>query len=268
MSIAQNGGMDPAPDALLDRRSSQELADLRRRAYGPEADIATDPVAMARLAELEALGRAAAPRVAPPEPIDLAPESVESRADAAATSAPPPEDGPAEESDSAESDAPERPRARRTPRWLWAVVAVVAVAAAVATFLFVTQPRVEDTLIRAGDSSAEPPTLLSDTGFLGYIQVDEDAFVPYEPYRGIVPWVASRRIGGSCVVLVLDGDAVGYGCGLGDLNAVADLVVDGTDGRWTRFDLREGSILRFTLRGDVVDVQVAEVPAPEPTVTD
>src|SRR6187431_1990741 len=34
-----------------------ELAELRRRAYGPHADIATDPVAQARLHELEALER-------------------------------------------------------------------------------------------------------------------------------------------------------------------------------------------------------------------
>ena len=42
-----------------------ELRALRARAYGPDADIQDDPVAMARLHELEAAARAAAPVVVP-----------------------------------------------------------------------------------------------------------------------------------------------------------------------------------------------------------
>ncbi len=49
---AHNGGMPTERDTGVD-----ELAELRRRAYGPHADIATDPVAQARLHELEALER-------------------------------------------------------------------------------------------------------------------------------------------------------------------------------------------------------------------
>src|SRR6476469_2850542 len=40
---------------------SRELADLRKRAYGPDADIDDDPVALRRLLELEALLHVEAP---------------------------------------------------------------------------------------------------------------------------------------------------------------------------------------------------------------
>src|SRR4029450_3948501 len=48
------GFMD-APSLTPER--SRELADLRRRAYGPDADIQRDPGALHRLHELEALAR-------------------------------------------------------------------------------------------------------------------------------------------------------------------------------------------------------------------
>ncbi|KHK95285.1 hypothetical protein LK09_19525 [Microbacterium mangrovi] len=45
-----------------------ELAELRRRAYGPDADIAADPEARARLAELEAASHARHPGASPVPP--------------------------------------------------------------------------------------------------------------------------------------------------------------------------------------------------------
>ncbi|WP_160150865.1 hypothetical protein [Microbacterium timonense] len=54
-------------------RSDDELRALRARAYGPDADIHDDPVAMARLHELETLARerTPAPSVPPPQtPMD------------------------------------------------------------------------------------------------------------------------------------------------------------------------------------------------------
>ncbi len=53
----------------------QELAQLRARAYGPNADIDDDPRALARLRELEDSRRTAAPPVAPPRPELPAPDA-------------------------------------------------------------------------------------------------------------------------------------------------------------------------------------------------
>ncbi|MGZ8803737.1 MAG: hypothetical protein ACXWZG_00360, partial [Microbacterium sp.] len=58
----------------MDDADVAELADLRRRAYGPDADIDTDPAAVARLDELETRARLRfAARSAPGES-DLEPE--------------------------------------------------------------------------------------------------------------------------------------------------------------------------------------------------
>ena len=52
----ENEGMD-APRGLVEFEGTDELQRLRRRAYGPDADIAGDAVAQARLSELEAAQR-------------------------------------------------------------------------------------------------------------------------------------------------------------------------------------------------------------------
>ena len=59
---ADNGPMD-APSLTAAR--SKELADLRRRAYGPNADIDSDPAAQHRLHELEELARPSASEAPP-----------------------------------------------------------------------------------------------------------------------------------------------------------------------------------------------------------
>ena len=53
--------MEAVMDGVLDARARQELADLRRRAYGTDADILTDPAALARLEALERRAHVAAP---------------------------------------------------------------------------------------------------------------------------------------------------------------------------------------------------------------
>ncbi len=42
---------------ISSHEGSRELAALRRRAYGPDADIQSDPAAVRRLSELEDLAR-------------------------------------------------------------------------------------------------------------------------------------------------------------------------------------------------------------------
>lgn len=104
-----------------------ELQALRRRAYGPDADIFGDPAALRRLRELEGKGRPVetGPEVADRDDAPAAPESAEARVPA--EPAEPLE--PAEQPPAATGD---RPRLRlRRPR-LIATLALVVVAAVVA----------------------------------------------------------------------------------------------------------------------------------------
>jgi hypothetical protein len=116
-----------------------ELRLLRERAYGPGADIHDDPVALARLRELEEAGARtdAAPSEPagsePPfsEPTSPDPASPEPAASAAAEADEPVEVEPADPGgippDLAEADPPARraPISRRLA-WLWAASVVVA----------------------------------------------------------------------------------------------------------------------------------------------
>lgn len=99
-----------------------ELARLRRRAYGPAADIADDPAALARLRELEgASGGApsfATPVVAGPAEDPPAADEPEAR---------PRDPSPVEE--------PAAPAARRAPRWITRGVAIGSAAVLVAVLL-------------------------------------------------------------------------------------------------------------------------------------
>ena len=119
---------------------SKELADLRRRAYGPHADIESDPAAQRRLHELEELARppvvADAARlertadVRRREPVATGGPEGE-RAEAEASVAPTSMTGVAV-ADAAEPapSGPRRPWWRRVP--LWAVTAALGVALGVA----------------------------------------------------------------------------------------------------------------------------------------
>lgn len=109
-----------------------ELQRLRARAYGPDADIAEDPAAVRRLAELEAQQRDAAEPAEPAEPAHARQSEPQERAESG------------EESGTGETVQPDREQpdaARRPPRivrWLpalWAVsLLVVAAVAATMTF--------------------------------------------------------------------------------------------------------------------------------------
>jgi len=107
----------------MDAATRAELEDLRRRAYGPEADIRDDPVALARLGELEDQARGGATPVEPPEP---EPEPEPEPAPVGTATLPEP--------DPAESDAPPAARPSRARSAVFragagalAVVAVMAV---------------------------------------------------------------------------------------------------------------------------------------------
>lgn len=120
-----------------------ELAALRRRAYGPHADIADDPVALARLTELERRpDRKAAPTAAQPATTSAVPTAPTASPDAPVA-----------------REAPDVPTPRR-PAWHTAMVVAVAAVALVTGGAAAAQaggaPRVEAS--NAADPESEPAT--------------------------------------------------------------------------------------------------------------
>ena len=156
----------------VDDAQERELAVLRRRAYGPDADIDTDPVARARLIELE--------------------ERLRGR-DAGEPAAPPDADGPA-------------PPARRRPAWHTALVVTCAAAAIVLGVIAGTAPhagegvvlvdartgvRITDSVIAGFVTSPHTRLLLSiplDGSFGDYVDLPARA-APHLPDSSPARWL-------------------------------------------------------------------------------
>ena len=242
--------------------AERELAELRTRAYGPDADIQTDPAALARLRELEAAHRPRAPErddeleTAVPsaggEPVVAL--SATNRDDKDET-------GPAGDAspDTAESENPPPlgwRRAVATPAGRTTVVAaslaaVLAVGYAVG---WLVGPHPDATLRPEADEASR--LALSMIGFLG-IRADTSSVRGYERYQGIEPWFFQDEQGFHCFMLVTSpGFVDGANCVPPGVDLYADMVP------WTELvdensePLPAGSIIRFHYLGDRVDVNV------------
>lgn len=254
---------------LLSPERSRELEMLRRRAYGPEADIVLDPAAQQRLRELEDLARRAI----------AAPDSTEERGtgepgtdDAAgmalegASAATPAAEGssrdlsaPAERSatDDPRADSPVKVRRsgwKRIP--LWTVTAVAGIAIGLAAGL--TLP-----------TDSEPPPDLTlgidpnggdrGAGFaenLDYWGVDQGSVVPHESFDVIQVWTAFGVDGSRCLLLSHDGSFLSATCTGAGLDPVLDFTV--FDGMSLDLDesLPVGTVIRFLGHEGSVDVWV------------
>lgn len=123
----------------MDAETRAELSALRRRAYGPDADLDADPTALARLIELEDLARTAAPNPSAADPV--APRPVVPSP--GAPDAPPPQSTAPNltavlpsEPPAVVPAPPRRRRMRRGP-----LIAAVTAAAAIVIAIVVTTPR-------------------------------------------------------------------------------------------------------------------------------
>ncbi|MHC2998873.1 hypothetical protein [Microbacterium sp. HJ5] len=241
---------------------SRELADLRKRAYGPDADIQRDPVAQARLHELEALARSTA-EAAPAAEADARPTTPVPDAEATASVAAREEeatDDPAEAAPAAAQVADPAAPARR--RWwqrvpLWSVTALVGIAAGVA--IGVAWPT----------DSEPPPDLVLDVepagaergaGFtenLNYWGVDPGSVVPHEAFDTIQVWTARAVDDARCVLLSHEGGFLGATCSGAGLDPVLDFTV--YDGMSVELDseLPVGTVIRFVGRDGRVAVWVS-----------
>jgi hypothetical protein len=273
---ASRGQADNVPmDASsLTAARSRELADLRRRAYGPNADIDSDPAAQRRLHELEELARPSASE--PPsrpdrlreghrrgsDPDDAAAgESSGAQASVALESDPGAVDGGAADTPEAAAPATARRWWQRVP--LWAVTAVAGIAVGLAAGL--TWPT----------DSEPPPDLTLDVapgggergaGFtenLNYWGVDPGSVVPHEQFDVIQVWTARAVDESRCVLLSHDGGFLSATCSGGGLDPVLDFTV--YDGMSLEFDepLPIGTVIRFVGRSGHVDVWVSAPGGPQ-----
>ncbi|MDT0117396.1 hypothetical protein Q9R20_10380 [Microbacterium sp. PRF11] len=240
----------------MDEGAREELARLRARAYGPDADIDADPEAWARLRELEERERLA------PAPVDAAP--IGPRDEVAASVDP-------DDDDEDEDDPPERRPLVRSKRgvWAWAVsLAVVTALASAATALGLTFVPVTgsadasqvDTL--EPDPGADTPPVFGErtgaerafrdyygvTAFVGYAQVDATENRSPCIYLLDTDEVSDDEVRG------LRGNFVYGGCGAGVFPATVEFVVaDGMPPQFVeRFPI--GTSVQFVFDGENVGV--------------
>lgn len=239
---------------------SSELAALRRRAYGPSADIALDPAAQQRLSELEELARP--PLVPPAETLDPLTPEFDRADDAEAPGAgrhrlpgADPTSLAAELTDASPAAPPaDRPWWRRIP--LWSVTAVIGIAVGAAIAL--TWP----------NDDAPPPDLTlgidpgggeRGAGFaenLDYWGVDPGTVVPHEGYDAIEVWTARGVDESRCLLLSHEGAFLSATCTGAGLDPVLDFTVYDGMSLDLETPLPVGTIIRFVGHEGSVDVWV------------
>jgi hypothetical protein len=243
-----------APSLTPER--SRELADLRRRAYGPDADIHRDPEALDRLHELEELVRIEAESATPPVQVE---PPARARADAAAPPAPtqPTATIVDESSDSAPTTPAATPRVREWWRRgiVWGIAAVcLLVGVAVGAWGYsMTLPRPDFTLQvdpTSGERAGNWNSVLSSWG------VDPGSAVPYGDYNGLDIWTVVSDTGARCILVTHDSNPVSVSCAAQDLDPTMDLTV--YPGLEVYFDTPppEGTVIRFVARTSGIDVWV------------
>jgi hypothetical protein len=238
--------MDAPP---LPSERQRELAALRSRAYGPDADINGDADALARLIELEEMTRARGS-----ERTDLAdrdaglpPAGALAGAGANGQSV----TAVLIDDDVESSVAVVRPWWRRVP-----LVALIAAAGALGLAVGFIAPMLGSpgpvtTLERAPIDGAP-----LDFGMYG---VRAESPVRYEPFHNLEVWSAQTPQGSTCIVVASDtGEWVTTGCAPEPLQPTADVTffegMRSIDG----LELPDGSLLRFVLRDDVMEIWIAE----------
>lgn len=238
----------PSPDI------ERELESLRRRAYGPDADIAADPEAAGRLDRLERAARAttgtrdaSGRNRQDPAPHHDHPAHVPHHTPEALTAPAP--------------DPPDEPPAR-SPWWrthpLWLAIATVAVSAAVAMGIayVAAGPPPDESLAMTGDTPTE--ALKRNLQWLTATHdIDRDSIVGHEGFAEMSVWTGRTDTGLRCLFLTA-GDAyeLAASCMPAGLDPKIDFTLYSGMAELVGDDLPDGTALRFVHRGDVVDVWV------------
>ena len=243
-----------APMMTSDRR--RELAELRSRAYGRDADIHRDSAAVARLLELEKLARiddSSQPGGAGPAPeapaaasdgsgehvASVVPEPTESHD----TGALPP--GPA---------ASLRPphRGRRVPRWVYTAAAGFAGLLVGIAVPALSPPHPDAVLSRSAEAGG--PALDYEM-----YRLQADSAVRYDTFHDLEVWSAMTQEGSRCVVVTTaNGEWMTAACAPEPLSPTADINFFSGMRQIDGLELADGSVVRFILRADVMEVWIAE----------
>lgn len=252
----------------LSPERSIELEQLRRRAYGPDADIALDPVAQQRLSELEDLARKPAtpaspttPVVEPEEPEPMPPARDEASAPpspVAADRAPrrPVEPEPkAAETDAARPASPQdRPWWRRIPLWAVAAIAGIGVGAAIGfTWPSDGDPPPDLTLGVDADGAERGAGFTENLDYWG---VDAGTVVPHEGFDTIQVWTALGIDESRCLLLSHDGSFLNATCSGAGLDPVLDFTIYDGMSLDLETPLPVGTVIRFVGHEGSVDVWV------------
>jgi hypothetical protein len=245
--------------------ADRELSDLRARAYGPDADIDSDPAARARLVELEAarlFTRVAVPaiesKVAPVADAARPAAPVGVVADHAAPPAEPLTGMlPMTSSEGDGRSLWHRATATRRRRRGFIAVAIVAVIVLIYAITWLLGPHPDATQHRIA-VEIEFADVLSTQG----VSHDSSTLRQYEPYRDIKLWSVIDDRGYFCLAAWEQGlsGRFGHQCAPQGTELFVDLEAgQGSDSfaAW----LPDDSFVRFQLRGAGVDVYLP--PAPE-----
>ncbi len=278
-----NGCVAPT---TLTPQLERELADLQRRAYGPDADIHLDAAALARLRELEALSQTVSTAsigsfVEPAEtaPIRAEPDdapqggasaSAGAWAAAAAKDPAPARVDPAPErtGSPAESTGPPEPPAaaapspgsrrtwwRRPQTWILLGIGAVVGGVIVAAVLWAgSRPDLTLPVVDEGASSLE-----SDS-YLEYLELEPEALRSHGTYGTFGVWTGKTTRDHVCLLLTISASVWDQSCTPDGIDPIIDVTLFAGDFAARDLDLPERSVIRFVAKGDVVEVWIA-VPA-------
>lgn len=252
---------------------SRELAELRRRAYGPGADIAADPTAVARLRALEELVHEHEPAASVPvEPAVRErprPDDDDASRGGAAPAETPRVDPPPIETTSADDAVAQGTRAAETPRkqW-WRVIPVWVIALASAGVGAAIALSAVNLAADRPDATLVPESSTPETGAdfderVRGFDGDPSTMQYFGDFHEIDVWELRSRIGAPCVLLSSRGRPFTIGCAAQDLDPVVDFTVQSGMLGILNDQLRDGMLLRFVGRDDRIDVWVREAPARE-----
>lgn len=239
-----------------------ELDALRRRAYGLDADIDCDPIALRRLGELEA---ALHPRAAPapePSPVEASFDSHPDRVHPAAAirdGAPPlvAAKEPDELLDPLRHSSPPRPE-RHLPS-LRGVTTIVAAIGALGLAASILSSSRGDVVLTAAQSSLQQRQDLVDEVDLASIGMIGARLQPFADFRDISVWSAVNSSGVTCLLVGSDREGdFQIACTPAPLQPSLDLRVGDQVRPGLVGGLPAGSVVRLVLHGDDVGVWIAE----------
>jgi hypothetical protein len=260
-----------ATQASPSRADLAELTELRRRAYGPDADIAGDPDACARLLELESAQRPAwrAAVGAPDNGTDdigtsvavpaAEPDAV-SRHDAV----------PLSDSGTLPTRV-DMPPSKPAPRWwqgraailLDVGVAAVAIGILVSAF---NPPSTDITLHPRADIPREAAAELAGAQELNYLGIAAEDVRLYDEFRGLNIWSGPRGSSSTCMFVTTDTRPRSrVDCAPWSGEPTIDLVKYRESSRLSGVeawgDMPVGSMIRLIMRDGAVIAQTVEAPA-------